>query len=147
MTDSLPFPLSSKRALSHCFRFQESAQNDWTKEPDSTSGNVSDSDLTVSTDNSEPLKSSRRSLKITAMAPELIPNDHLAFTDLGLVNGRTVHKSVVTVCEFDANGSVLMTGGLDKTVSLYSMDFHHNELLKQIFVRDLPVRCARSVWR
>lgn len=91
------------------------------------------------------LKSSKRSLKVTAMAPDVIPNDNLAFTDLGLVNGRTVHKSVVTVCEFHPNGSVLMTGGLDKTISLYSVDFHHNELLKQLFVQDLPVRCARFV--
>jgi len=124
-------------------RFQGSAQIDWTKPPDDDSSDTGDSIDHSKSAKSEALKSSKRSLKITAMAPDLIPNDQLAFTDLGLINGGTVHKSVVTVCEYHPNGSVLMTGGLDKTLSLYSMDFHHNELLKQLFVQDLPIRCAR----
>merc|ERR1712228_593346 len=65
----------------------------------------------------------------------------IAFTDYGSIN-REAHKSVISVCSFHKNGKILMIGGLDKTLSLYSTEGQNNELLKKIFISDLPIRCA-----
>eukprot|EP01084_Bolivina_argentea_P302681 522489_1 len=108
--------------------YQQSIDDDWTKLEEEKESNP------------KPIP---RSTPIIAHSDLLIKPTSIAFTDLGIMNRTNAHKSVVTVCSFDRNGKILMTAGLDKSLCLYSMESSHNELLKRLFINDLPIRSAK----
>ena len=83
------------------------------------------------------------SLRMTVMDKEVIDSNNIAYTDLGQLNGKSPHKSVITSLEFHPNGELLLMAGLDKTLQIYQITGKNNMLLKRIFFNDLPIRCAK----
>jgi len=132
--------------------------DDWTKPPTQSDDEEDDEeqqdkeaeDDDISNDKKQTQKKNKleifqRSVRMTAIKDGQIENNEIKISELGAINSKHKHNSVITVCEFDIEGKLLMTAGLDKTVCLYSMEGTKNELLKRIFIKDLPIRCARFI--
>ena len=84
------------------------------------------------------------SRRITSPSDTIIPNNNISFKNLGFINSRNIHKSIITVCRWHESGKILMSCGLDKTLNLFSLETGNNnpELIKKLFINDLPIRCA-----
>lgn len=127
--------------------YKESIDNDWTKKENEDSENEEDDD--EDEQDNDLLASS---MKVTSgISDGIIGNDQIRLTDLGTINSGNVHKSVITVIKWHESGKIIMSGGLDKTLCLYSMEdlntrnsknISHNLLIKKLFITDLPIRCA-----
>ena len=112
--------------------YQQSIDDDWTKDLEEEEE-----------EEEEKGKNIQRSIRMTVSRNDMIGNNKIGFTDLGPINGLNKHKSIITVCEFHESGKILMIGGLDKSLCLYSMEGKNNQLLKKLFINDLPIRCAK----
>jgi len=82
------------------------------------------------------------SVGMTKHSKDVISNHSIAFADFTEINGKSPHKSIITVVEFHPNGQLLMIAGFDGMLQIYQMSGEINSLLKRIIVSDLPIREA-----
>ncbi|KAF0692547.1 Aste57867_16359 [Aphanomyces stellatus] len=52
-------------------------------------------------------------------------------------------NAVVQSVQFHANGQLLLTAGLDKTLRLFQIDGSTNAKIESIFLNDMPISCAK----
>ncbi|OQR93305.1 U3 small nucleolar RNA-associated protein 18 [Thraustotheca clavata] len=58
-------------------------------------------------------------------------------------NIQSPSNSVVQSTQFHANGQLLLTAGLDKTLRLFQIDGKQNPKIESIYLKDLPISCAK----
>lgn len=72
-----------------------------------------------------------------------IPPGRLEITKLTDANKTKPSKSIVNSVEFHPAGQLLMTAGLDRRVSFFSIDGLKNPHVQSIFFEDMPVHTAK----
>mmetsp|Transcript_10045 Transcript_10045/g.42262 ORF Transcript_10045/g.42262 Transcript_10045/m.42262 type:complete len:427 (+) Transcript_10045:87-1367(+) len=71
------------------------------------------------------------------------PKGILDIRRLRNANAEDPCRSIVTTLQFHRDGSVLIVGGLDKTLRIFNIDGETNPRKHGIFLRDLPIHTAR----
>ena len=84
----------------------------------------------------------KTSIPITNVnALDIIPKHEIKFTNIGILNQKDIHNSIITNIEYSKNGQLMVITGLDKTLEL--INTQNKRVLKKLFLNDLPIMCCR----
>lgn len=75
--------------------------------------------------------------KTTTLSPT-----HINVSRMKDITLNSPHKGQIMALEFHPNGKLCLTGGLDKMLKIWQVDGYDNRLLRSIYIKDLPIRCA-----
>ncbi|KDO35015.1 hypothetical protein SPRG_01078 [Saprolegnia parasitica CBS 223.65] len=93
-------------------------------------------------DDEEDLFAGAGSLLGTGGGDVLSPTT-LAISRMKDANKQSPSNAVVQSVQFHANGQLLLTAGLDKTLRLFQVDGSENPKIESIFLKDMPISCAQ----
>lgn len=81
--------------------------------------------------------------KLLAASEDMLPPGTLEICRMKDANQHAPSNAVIQSVQFHPNGQLLLTAGLDKTLHLFQIDGTTNQVVENIFVKELPMMDAK----